>query len=162
MLEKTWESLGQKADQTLNPEGNQRWIFIGRTNAEAPILWSPDAKSQLNGKDLDAAKDLGKKRRERQRMRRLDGIPDSTDMSLSKHQEVLKDREVHGVAKSQTWISNWIATTKVLFSLSSNNYQLIVTLISSRLPLISLCKSPSLEIILKQYQLLSHFNITIF
>ena len=103
LQEKTLESpLNCKEIKPVNPKRNQPSIFIGRTNAEAPILWSPDAKSQLNGKDLDAAKDLGKKRRERQRMRRLDGIPDSTDMSLSKHQEVLKDREVHGVAKSQT------------------------------------------------------------
>ena len=116
VLEKTWEPLEQQVDQTLNPKGNQPWIFIGRTNAEAPILWLPDAKSQLNGKDLDAAKDWGKRRRERQRMRWLDGIPDSMDMSLSKLREVVKDREFHGVAQSQTWISNWITTTKVLFT----------------------------------------------
>ena len=116
MLKKTWESLGQQGDQTLNPKGNQPWIFIGRTDAEAedPLLWSPDAKSQLNRKDLDPAKDWGKKRRERQRMMRW--LDDSMDMSLSKLQEVVKDREVQGVAKSQTRISNWITITKVLFT----------------------------------------------
>ena len=53
--EDSWEFLGLQ-DQTLNPKGKQPWIFIGRTDAEveAPILWSPDVKSQLIGKDLDA------------------------------------------------------------------------------------------------------------
>ena len=58
MLEKTLESpLDSKEIQPVNPKGNKRWIFIGRTNAEAPILWPPDAKSQLVGKDPDAGKD---------------------------------------------------------------------------------------------------------
>ena len=60
MLEKTLESpLDCKMIQLVNPKGNQPWIFIGRTDAEAeaPILWPPDAKSQLNGKDPDAGKD---------------------------------------------------------------------------------------------------------
>ena len=61
--EKTLESLLDcKEIQKVNPEGNQSWIFIGRTHAEAetPILWSPDAKSQLIGKDPDAEKDWGR------------------------------------------------------------------------------------------------------
>ena len=57
--EDSWGSLGQQGDETINPKGNQPWIFIGRTNidAEAPIIWSPDVKSQLTGKAPDAGKD---------------------------------------------------------------------------------------------------------
>ena len=51
--------LGSKEIKPVNPKGYQPWIFIGRTDTEAPILWSPDAKSQLIGKDLDAGKDWG-------------------------------------------------------------------------------------------------------
>ena len=60
MLEKTLESpLDCKEIQPVNPKGNKAWKFIGRTNAEAeaPILWPPDVKSQLIGKDPDAGKD---------------------------------------------------------------------------------------------------------
>ena len=60
MLEKTLESpLDCKEIQSVNPKGNQPWVLIGRTDAEAetPILWPPDVKSQLIGKDPDAGKD---------------------------------------------------------------------------------------------------------
>ena len=58
MLEKTLESLlDSKEIKPINPKGNQPWIFIGRTDAKTPILWPPDAKSRLIGKDLDAGKD---------------------------------------------------------------------------------------------------------
>ena len=58
-VEDSWESLGPQGDQTVNPKGNQPWIFIGRTDAEdeAPKLWPPDEKSWLTGKDLDSGKD---------------------------------------------------------------------------------------------------------
>ena len=59
--EDSWESLGLQGDPPVHPKGNQSWIFIGRTDAEAetPILWPPDAKSWLIGKEPDAGKDWG-------------------------------------------------------------------------------------------------------
>ena len=60
MLEKTLESpLDSKEIKSVNPNGNQSWIFIGRVDVEAPILWPPEMKSQLMGKDPDAGKDWG-------------------------------------------------------------------------------------------------------
>ena len=65
MLEKTLESpLDSKEIKPIHPKGNQPWIFIEKTDAEAPILWPPDAKSQLTGKDPDAGKDRGQEERE--------------------------------------------------------------------------------------------------
>ena len=65
VLKKTFESpLDSKEIKPVNPKGNEPWIFIGRTVAEAPILWPPDAKSQLIGKDPDAGKDWRQKEKE--------------------------------------------------------------------------------------------------
>ena len=86
VLEKTLESpLDCKEIQPVHPKGNQSWIFTGRTDAEAetPMLWPPDANNWPIGKTVILGKIEGRWRRGQQRMRWLDGITKSMDMSLS-------------------------------------------------------------------------------
>ena len=115
VLEKTLESpLDCKEIQPVHPKGNQSWIFIGRTDAEAetPILWPPNAKNQLIGKDPDAGKDWRREEKGMTEDEKVGGIIDVMDMSLRRFWELVMDREawraeVHGVTKSWTWLSNW-------------------------------------------------------
>ena len=120
-LEKTLESpLDYKEIKPINPNENQPWIFIGKTDVEAetPIPWPPDVKSWLIGKDTDAGKDWRQEEKQRQRTRSLGCIIDSMEMSLSRLQELVMHREtwsaaIHGVAKSQTTRNDW---TELKFS----------------------------------------------
>ena len=120
VLEKTLESpLGCKEIQSVHPKGDKSWVFIGRTEAEVELQYFGHLMRRADSyeKTPMLGKIKGRRRRGRQRMRWVNGITDSMDMGqdmgLGGLQELVMDREawsaaVHGVAKSQTWLSDWI------------------------------------------------------
>ena len=126
VLEKTLESpLDCKEIQPINPKGNQSWIFIRRTDteAEAPVLWPPDTKSQLIGKDPDAGKDWGQ---EEKGLTEDEMVEWHHWFSEHKFEQALGDREgqerlhaaVHGLSKSWTWLSDWTTSRMAILYLA--------------------------------------------
>ena len=122
VLEKTLESpLDCKEIQPVHPKGNQSWVFIRRTDADAetPVLWPPDAKRWLIWKDPDAEKDWRQKEKGTTENEMVGWHHGLKDMGLGGLWELVMDKEawhavVHGVAKSRTWLSDW---TELDFSL---------------------------------------------
>ena len=129
VLEKTLESpLDCKEIKPISPKGDQPWIFNGMTDAEveAPILWSPDVKSHLTGKDPDTGNDWGQEEKgaaEDEMVRWhhwLNGHESEQTLGDSEDREAWC-ATAHGVAKSQTQQSGWTTSFKFVWSLKTES-----------------------------------------
>ena len=116
--EDSWESLEEKEIQPVNPKGNQPWIFIGITDAEAeaPVLWPPAAKIRLIGKDHDAWKNWGQKENRATEDRMIGWHHWLNGHEFEETQEIVEHRgtwcaAVLGVARSRTQLSRWTTAT---------------------------------------------------
>ena len=129
-----WESLDSKEIKSVNLKGNQPWILIGRTDAEAkaPILWLPDVKSWLTGKDPDTGKDWQQEKKQSKADEIVGWHHWLNDMSSSELWEIVEDRgtwcaTVHGVTKSQTGLTDWPTTVTKTHWYTVNLFMLVDT-----------------------------------
>ena len=131
LLEKTLESpLDCKEIQPVHPKGDQSWVFIGRTEVEAEtlILWPPDVKSWLIWKDSDAGKGWGQEEKGTTENEMVGWHHHINGHGFARTLGVVMDREawhavVHGVAKSQTWLSDWTELNWEMEKFSSQVYE---------------------------------------
>ena len=112
--EDSWEFPGLQGVKPVNPRGKQSWIFIVRTDAEAeaPILWPPDAKNWFIGKNFDAGKDWRQEEKEKIEDEMVGWHHQLDGHEFEQAWELVMDREawhatVHGFTNSQTWLSRW-------------------------------------------------------
>ena len=134
VLEKTLECLlDWKEIKSVNHKGNQSWIFIGRTDAQAkaPGIWTPDVKNWLIWKDPYAGKDWRQEEKGMTEDEIFGSVTDTMDMGLCWLRELM-DREawraaIHGVTKSRTLLSDW---SDLLFKQSRNNYYIYFIIVS--------------------------------
>ena len=133
VLETTLESpLDCKEIKPVNPKENQSRIFVGRTDAEAPILWPPDTKSRLIGKDPDAGKDWRQKEEGQQRMSWWDSITNPMDMiweNSGRYWRIICFSVQQSMSHKETWFSDWTARASILLMTPKSSCQVLVHVI---------------------------------